>query len=105
MNQQHEFVGFACECGSVQGRAKKLETLRGRRFVCMCDDCQTCYGTDCENPRRFFDPGTDQPQAPLDVLSASERERLRGLTIQNHGQNQTSLTALHFGFIFNLPVN
>lgn len=34
-------LSFSCDCGQVRGLLADVGSLKGHRFVCMCDDCQS----------------------------------------------------------------
>lgn len=82
-----EIVEFSCDCGKVRGAARNPRSLHGRRFVCMCDDCQT-YAHFLGKTERILDAngGTEVlPIEPARLAFTTGFDQLRGVRLSEQG--------------------
>lgn len=82
-----DHISLQCRCGAVQGKLSGLSHAKGRRIVCLCDDCQSFAhylgrAGDVLTP----DGGTDvYPAYPTRVSFTKGTEHLKCLRLSPKG--------------------
>jgi hypothetical protein len=80
-------IPIQCDCGKFRGTALNVDSSRGNRIVCLCDDCQT-FAHFLKRPKDILDAngGTDiTPLRPAFIKLNSGQEHLKCLRLSEKG--------------------